>query len=529
MADLDFVANWLGNTWQFAPREDGWENCNTGFGTARDKTMATHYAGFFQLGDAELEAIYHGDDMGARMINTVPEEMLRKGFFLGFGADAKKSDKPGESRIPVAPQDGAKLADDIEDEILKHNAREKVIEGDCWGGLYGGSGLVLGADDGLPAWKPLDLTRVRTLDFLQVIDRRYLFPESFYATGPKSGEPEIYMLGNANNFLNSPFRIHESRLILFRGARTSLQERRRRNWWDHSRLQRPYEVMTMFATSYKAISVLLTDGPQGVYKLKGLASLIGGQGLQKLNTRLEQIEMFRSVMRAIVVDAEAESFERAAFSFAGIPDVIQQLVLRMAAAAEMPATILMGQSPAGMNATGESDFRWFYDKIETRQRNYLAPRLKRLIEVICAAKDGPTNGEGIPKVKIEFEQLWRLDPLQESQRELAVAQRDQIYFNIGAITPEEIMLSRVDRRGQFRDDYTAFDHDLREEALALKEDEIVNGPPDPTTDENGNPIDPRAPGAPGATSGNRPAGSKSPSPGAGAPAKSGNPKSQKDS
>jgi phage-related protein (TIGR01555 family) len=523
---LDSAAHWLGTT----VREDGWENSVTGFGTTRDKTTYTNFAGFFQLGDWELDALYHGDDIAQRAINAVPDEMLRKGYFLGFGAEDKESDEPGAARVGVDPENAAELADEIGDELAKYGANEKLIEADCWGRLYGGSALILGADDGLPAWKPLDLTRVKSLNFLQVVDRRYLFPESFYQTGPQSGEPEIYMLGNVNNVLNAPFRIHESRMIIFRGARTSILERRRRNWWDHSVLQAPYEVMTGFATGFKAVQILLTDGPQGVYKLKGLASLIGAQGQAKLNARLEQIEMFRSVLRAIVVDADAESFERANFSFSGLDTVLDKFILRLCAALDMPATLVMGMSPAGLNATGDSDFRKFYDKIETRQRNYLAPRLRRLIEVLCAAKNGPTKGQ-IPKVKIEFEQLWRLDPLQEAQRRLAVAQSDQIYFQMGGITPEEIMLSRVDRRGQFRDDYTAFDHDLREQAFELKEDEIVNGPPEPppaVVDENGNPVPappakPGAPGAPKSASGKQPADGGPPSSGARPPAKSGNP------
>lgn len=443
---VDAAGGWLGyhvaDQWSTA-RFDGWENTLTGFGTSRDKTTFSTFQFSCMLSDNTIESMYHGDDLAQRMIDTGPEEMLRKGYSLCVG---DKQDEATETAILEAL-----------DEL---RANEKMIEGMIWGDLFGGSAIVIGADDGRPAIMPLIPERVRKVDALEVLDRRYLSVNSFYQDGPNVGQPETYAIGNPSAVARPVYIVHETRLILFGGARTSRLVRQQRGYWDQSRLQRPFEVLRSFATGFKAVETLLTDGPQGVYKIKNLASLLGSNKKGALEDRINVVEMMRSAMRAMVIDADNESFERQAFTFAGIPDVLDKLMLRLAAAVPMPVTLLMGQSPAGMNATGESDFRWYYDGIATRQTNYLAPRLRKLIQIVCASKEGPTDGKALTTLKINFAPLWTLDPKAEAERRLAVAQTDKIYFDMGALTPDEIALSRFGERG-WEDGYK-IDRELRE-------------------------------------------------------------------
>jgi hypothetical protein len=232
-------------------------------------------------------------------------------------------------------------------------------------------------------------------------------------------------------------------------------------------------VIRSFATGFKAVEILLTDGPQGVYKVDNLASLLGSNNKGLFEQRLQAVDMFRSAMRAVVVDAKTESFERQAVSFSGIPDVLDKLMLRLAAAVPMPVSLLMGQSPAGMNATGESDFRWFYDTIETDQKNELAPALCKFLRILCASKEGPTQGKVPKKIKIEFAPLWTLDPLQEAQRRLAVAQTDVAYETMGALTADEIALNRFGERGYSAE--TKIDRELRETLVDLAREEALAG------------------------------------------------------
>jgi hypothetical protein len=209
----------------------------------------------------------------------------------------------------------------------------------------------------------------------------------------------------------------------------------------------------------------MSDASQGIFKVQGLMSILAGGQKDALQTRMQLVDMSRSVARAILVDADGgEDFRRESTSFTDIQSMLDKFMLRLASAAEIPVTILMGQSPAGMNATGDSDFRWFYDTVKSAQESELRPQLERLIRLIFLSKDGPTKGQEPDGWALNFRPLWQSTPKEQAELEKLVAEKDKIYLDTGVVTPEEIALSR------FRDDgwssETTIDRELREAAPA---------------------------------------------------------------
>ncbi len=447
-------------------RFDSWQNPLTGFGTSRDKTTFSEFLPLRPLSDQQLSSLYHGDDMAARMVDVVPQEMLREGFVVETG--------------------DPKLDGVVRERFDTLGLREKVLDALTWGRLYGGSAIVLGADDGRPATTPLAPEQARSLDWLYVLDRRYLFPLTYYETlgHPKYGEPELFSISTASGGSASGFAIHESRLVLFRGARTGIRERTERTSWDYSVLQRPYEILRQFNTGWKAVEVLLTDGNQAVLKMSGLAEMIASGERSSLEARLEILDMYRSVLRALVIDADGgEGFERQSVSFSDIPGVLDKYMLRLAAAVQMPVTILMGQSPAGMNATGESDFRWFYDRIRSEQTNYLAPRIRRIVDVLFATRELQAKPEG--GVVIKFPSLWAETPSVEAARRKTIAEADAVYVNAGVVLPEEVALTRL-RPAGFESEITLSEESARTRENVLKDElaKLEAGEPEPPENEN---------------------------------------------
>ena len=59
------------------------------------------------------------------------------------------------------------------------------------------------------------------------------------------------------------------------------------------------------------------------------------------------------------------------YTFTGLPDVYDRVMMDVAGAAKTPVTKLFGRSPAGMNATGESDMNNYYDYIDGLRENQL--------------------------------------------------------------------------------------------------------------------------------------------------------------
>lgn len=397
-------------------RADSWINTWTGLGTWRDKTMAGVFQPTARIPDSELSALYNGDPMAAKIVNTPPRHMLRQGFKL-TGTD---------QGLVQAVQQRAKILD----------VRGKVEEGHIGGRLWGGAVIMIGADDGQDSDLPLNEAAIRSLEFLQVYDRRAVFPSSYHTNSkhPRYGEPAIYRItvpGGRDSW------VHASRLILCRGAQTGLEERRAMSYWDYSVLQRPYDTLRQFWANHKAAEHMMTDASQTVLKMKGLFAQIAGGDLTLLQTRAQFMDLSRSVARAVLLDADSgESLEKIQTAFAGVPDMLARSAQLLAAVSEIPVTILMGQAPAGLNATGDSDIRNFYDTLQADRELILQPDLERLIHLITLSVQGKT------RLGIELPPLWQETPKEAAEREKLEADTDNVRIQGQVLSPEEVAIAR---------------------------------------------------------------------------------------
>jgi hypothetical protein len=111
---------------------------------------------------------------------------------------------------------------------------------------------------------------------------------------------------------------------------------------------------------------------------------------------------------------------------------MQQINLRMAGGADIPATKLFGQEPAGMNATGESDIRQFYDSA-AEYRNRAAVKLTKILSWAFGKE-----------IKLEWPSLWEQSDKEQAETRFINAQADKIWsVDIGALTAEDIGVSRA--------------------------------------------------------------------------------------
>ena len=85
-------------------------------------------------------------------------------------------------------------------------------------------------------------------------------------------------------------------------------------------------------------------------------------------------------------------------------------------------TRLLGQSPAGLSATGDSDTRNYYDMISARQEIDLRPQLERLDRLILRSA-----GVDPAALTFEFRPLWQMDAAAKATIALQKAQATQIY------------------------------------------------------------------------------------------------------
>lgn len=134
-----------------APRRDGWENTYTGMGIlGRDKRLGGTFAADV-ITQREAEEIWTGDDIAARIIETIPDEMLRAGHCPKVEGDKD-------------------LTELMESEGDRLNLTEVCRRALYYARAYGGAGVLMGADDGSKDLSlPLAEDRIRSFDWLNVL------------------------------------------------------------------------------------------------------------------------------------------------------------------------------------------------------------------------------------------------------------------------------------------------------------------------------------------------------------------------
>lgn len=520
------------------PHLDGYVNATTGLGLqGRDKTLATVFCpDIIDAPTAEL--IRRGDPIGARLAEMIPDEATSEPpeLCIGDGEDPSenyyKPEKPdpvpqvmpgkplkkgrtdgaarplnswerrviaavGRQRRRADAADAKSLTEDISHH-LNSSAREgglhalaKINEAIKYKNTCGGGAILIGANDYTTDMRvPLDLKRIRSLDYLTPLEARELLPLYFYNDpfSPRFGEPAIYQLVpyqiGAPIDPNIPPRvtqIHESRLIVFQGVRVS---RRRLSGalpgWGDSIYTRVYRALKSYASSIQNIDILLSDFAQAVYKIKGLAAALL-QNPNALTDAMMAVDLCRSIARAVIID-EGEEFKRESTSLAGYADMVDRLALNVAAASGLPMTRLFGTSAKGLNATGEGDDRMYFGSVSKVQTHEVAPAYLRLVEIELAIRgEDPANVTH----SLAFKPLWQPSELETAQMRLAVAQADHIYITDQVYSPEEVAVSRVG--GDTYSAETHLDFEARAEQMAVL-------PPPVDADPEPDPIPP-APGS----------------------------------
>lgn len=461
-------------------REDGWSNVSSGIGIlGKDKRLG----GKFDLNlvtQEDAEFIWRGDDIAARCVETLPDEMLREGF--GFTAE---DDKDAVEAVDEAHRDLGTL------EVLRTALR--------FDRAFGGGGILIGADDGQTNWElPLKEDRIKSLKWMTVYSPRELQPVSYYSDplAPRYGDIAVYRLVplyNPPGAMPGNIQVHESRVIRFNGIETTRRAMLTniQPGWGDSIFTRIGQIIQDFQNAWAGAGIILQDFSVATLKIKGLAKVIASaKDDTSIAKRASMIELCRSIARVVIVDADGEEYKRETTTVAGLGDLLDKMALRMAAAASMPVSLLMGQSPAGLNATGDADIRWFYDQIAAMQRRKITPALKRLTKLMFLAKDGPTKGVEPENWDVRYPALWQLTELEKVDVHLKQAQADALMVTNQVTTPEEIGESRYGGDAYSID--THIDMELRAK-LAKQPDQQLERlqPPAPEIDPDATP-----PGAP---------------------------------
>lgn len=406
-------------------RTDAWANILAGFGTTRDKRQAGTID-VSTITDVELRQMWRGDDMAARAIETVPNEMYREGYEL----------------LLANKTQAAKIA--AEDKRLRIRARFKHAK--KFERAYGGSALWPIVNDGAKDFS-LPLGKYDRIRHLRLLEARELRPLTYDedVSSESFGKPLVYEYwpaGNRSRLAGGSVKIHRSRLLIWEGKRVSNDpcENPLQPGWGDSILIPMYEVLRDFGIGWSAASALLVDFSQGVYSMQGLADMIANGKDEVVLRRLLAMDMAKSTLKAIVIDKD-DSYTRQSTPIGGLPETLDRMAMRLAASARLPMTQLMGQSPKGLGNEGQSDIAFLYDQVASEQDDDL-PLLEQMYRMLFAQTAGPTKGKEPEGWGIRFCSLEQQSEKDIAQTRKLTAEADQILIDSGQVSAAQVARTR---------------------------------------------------------------------------------------
>ncbi len=364
-----------------------------GYGTL-DLLQATEYpmtrlTQNYQL----LTSLYRDNWIVQNIIATIPNDMVRKWYEIKSSIDPEQMNQM--TRLERQTQ-----------------IRKKILLGMYWGRLYGGAAgviLIKGQND---LSQPLDVDAVMPGSFLgiQLLDRwNGIYPEAELVLDPEEpnyGLPAYYTIRD-DEAGRLVARVHHSRIIRFVGRELPWMEQVTELYWGESELEAIYNEVVRRDNVAGNIAALTFRANINYMETEGLDQLLGTANTE-MQRRFYNMMAAQSVMESNFgtrIINKGDAIHNTQYTFTGLSDVYDRIMMDVAGAARTPVTKLFGRSPAGLNATGESDMQNYYDYIDGLRETELRSIVERLLPIMALSAWGNVPDD----MDIDFPPMWTPD------------------------------------------------------------------------------------------------------------------------
>lgn len=390
-------------------------------GTARDKAASVSY-NVVNYNDTELVNAYRSSWLARKIVDIPAQDSAR------------------EWRAWQAEEDQVEA---IEEEERRLGLQAKVLRASTLGRLYGAAYLYfdLGDDPSQPVrverLKKGALRFVTVLTYQQLtvgeIDQDPL--SAFY------GQPAWY---EASSPKRGTQRVHPSRVVRFGGNPKPEQELINGDR-DDSVLVALLDAIKQFDSTAANIASLVFEAKIDVISVNGLMTIAGNPyESRKLLERYRLAATAKGNNGMLLLDAENETYEQKSFAFSALSDIMDRYAQNSAGAADIPMTRLFGRSPGGMNSTGDSDLRNYYDRIQADQNLRLRPALSLLDECLIRSALGTRPEE----VHYLWNSLWQMTDKERSDLGTATVAMVKNLKETGLFPDEVLAASTVTKLTQ---------------------------------------------------------------------------------
>jgi len=367
----------------------------------------------------QLEAAYQGDWIARKVIEIPAQDATR------------------EWRAWQATQQQIELLEATEKRLqIQLKLQQALVRAR----LYGGACILIGIEgDMATELDPLTIGK-DALKFIHVLSPHQLGTEQLIndLASPYYGHPEFYTLTDGTNISNA-VNIHPSRMVRLTGM-DSADQLSQQGWGDPV-MQIINDSVSAAGTVMQSIAALIQEAKVDVIKIPGLTEIFStSTGTERLIKRFTEANVAKSVVNALVLDAE-ETWERIGTNFGGMPEILQMYLQIAAGAADIPVTRFLGQSPAGLNSTGDSDLHNYYDRIASDQALRLSPAIERLDIAITRSALGNAD----PNIYYEWNSLWQMDEAQKAAIDKLKAEVAKFDVDSGLVPFEALAKGRCNQ------------------------------------------------------------------------------------
>jgi len=434
--------------------KDGFKNIIKGLGTSKDPRSSVTYEMGLRINQVTANNLYVYNWLAAKVVDIPIDDATRKWRnILVPDADKKK-------KIEVA--------------LKEFDVKGKINLAFKWARVFGGS-VILVIIEGDDQEEPLVVESIKegSLKNFIVLDRYNIYPEAINRDILSSnfGKPEYYMVSRDGQ------RIHHSRLVKVDGDLTTLLELEQQNYWGNSIFTNLFEPISDSQIVSQSISDLVYESNIDVYRISGLNSLVAEGRDDLVTKRLRIAHEMKSIINGIALDKEDE-YDKKTNTFAQLPEIDDRFIQKVAGASNIPVTRLLGISPAGQNATGESDMLNYYDSIQSLQENELRSPIDWMDKIILRSVLSAAE-----EFEYEFKPLKQLTETEQADVDLKTSQRDQIYLDQDVVHSTDVLAELAEQGTYVSIDENRVEEEKTETELNFGEE--LEGKVDPNAALNG--------------------------------------------
>lgn len=368
----------------------------TGFGSERDPATYFNVTGSTIITEEERATLFRCSRIAQNIVMTYPTEAS---WFVPVMADSKYT------TIGKYAEEIMTYLSNLKTGSLEAKTREVSFEAR----LNGEAWLLLGIDDGQDFVLPIDESRINSFQWVQTILSSQI--------SPVDKEPDLYKITLASvdrytNLATKVLIVHESRLIKFVGEYLPPSVLRRTKKHD-SCLQAAFDGLSIFMQGLQASNSMLADHSLFWYKLDGLSNLIRQKKHDEIYSRFLSLQMSKSVLKGIAMDAKNEDAGFINRNYGGVQNILETMEGYLVSATGMVRSKILGTSNrAGLGAEGRGvqDRLEHSLKLSSWQRFCWRDNLIYVLRLALLAKDSPTKGRLPKKLNVQFPPVLELSP-----------------------------------------------------------------------------------------------------------------------